>query len=65
MVSFKCEKTLVDYFLLNDKNELKKYLSPSILSSLQPLEKCLLVSAFAKDYKDSSRNLALTLLGFG
>ena len=65
MISYKCEKTLVDYFLLNDKDELKRYLTPSILNSLQPLEKCLLVSTFAKDFKDNSLNLALTLQGYG
>ena len=47
MIRFKCEKTLIDYFLLNDHDELRKYLSPSTLFALHPLEKCLLISAFA------------------
>lgn len=42
----KVEKQLIDYFLLDNKVQLEKYLTPYFVKSMNLLEKCLIIHAF-------------------
>ena len=65
LVACKCEKTLIDYFLLENKKALEKYLNPESVYTLQPLEIVLLIALFAKDRKEDCEAMASLLRAQG
>ena len=56
----KNEKVLIDYFLLDDKKELTKYLEPVQAEKINLFEQCLVVMAL----KDTNKEECERLLGF-
>ena len=65
LVACKCEKTLIDYFLLGDKKALEGYLNPEAVYSLQPLEVGLLIVLFGKERKEDCEAMASLLRAQG
>lgn len=58
----KIEKTFIDYFLLNDKEQVKHFLSPSRITQLNALEQSLLVLHLRENgQSDEAREVMLRL----
>ena len=51
MIASKLRKDVMDYFFLNDTQNLKQYIQPNLYSKLNPLEQILLAFSL-KDYND-------------
>ena len=58
ILKYKSEKTFIDFFLLDDKEKIKKYSAPQNINQLNTFEKCLLIYAVRKENKDLAISLA-------
>jgi len=58
VLKYKIEKTFVDFFLLEDKQNLLKFCSPNKLTKLNNFEKCLLIYVIRKDNPKLAENIA-------
>ena len=65
LIACKCEKTLLDLFLLGETEALEAFLSPGVVNSLHPLEIVLLIGAFAQSRPEQAQALAAYLRANG
>ena len=58
LIKFKSEKSFIDYFLLNDMNEINKFTDPTRMSELNIFEQCLLIYAIRKTNSPLAKAIA-------
>ena len=61
IIKFKSEKTFIDYFLLNDKENMNKYISGDLFNKLNNFEKCLLIYSIRKENETLAKNISRLL----
>ena len=65
IIKFKSEKSFMDFFLLNDLENLKKFTRPDSLSKLNAMEKCLLIIALGKENSELAKNIKNLIFTIG
>ena len=58
IIKYKSEKTFIDYFLINDMDNIKQYSNVQFINNLNVFEKCLLIYSIRKDNKKLSQSIA-------
>ena len=61
IIKFKSEKTFIDYFLLNDKENINKYVSGDLFNKLNNFEKCLLIYSIREENRILAKNISRLL----
>ena len=61
IIKYKSEKTFIDYFLLKDEENIKKFTSGILFNKLNAFEKCLLIYSIRKENPTLAKNISRLL----